>query len=109
MPGMKLVVIYPYPKDVETFERKYVSDHAPMVTADAFPGITKFVATKIVGTPDGSQPPFYRVAELYFPSTELLEQALASSGAQKAVAHAISISNGGPPMVLIAAEDVATF
>ncbi len=109
MAAAKLVVLYPYPSDVDTFERAYAGEHVPMVTAETLRGITKFVATKIAGTPDGSPPPFYRMAELHFPSLDTLKAAASSEGAQKAVAHAISISSGGKPIFLIAEEETTNF
>ena len=109
MPAAKLIVLYPYPTDVDAFERAYVDEHVPMVNAEALTGITKFVATKIVGTPDGSPPPFYRVAELHFPSMDALQAAASSQGAQKAVAHAVSISSGGRPIFLVAEEQTTNF
>lgn len=80
-----------------------------MVTPQNFSGIKKFVASRVVGTPDGSPAPFYRVAELHFPSMEALQAAAASPSAQKAVAHAVSISTGGRPIILVAEEDTKTF
>jgi uncharacterized protein (TIGR02118 family) len=109
MAGAKLVVLYPPPRDVAAFERAYAQEHAPMVTPQAFKGLTRFVATKMVGTPDGSAPPFHRVAELHFPTIAALQAAAGSPSAQKVVAHAVSISTGGPPVVLIGEEDATTF
>src|SRR5262245_50999353 len=109
MPGAKLVVLYPVPKDAEAFERAYTQDHEPMVTPKTFSGLQKFVASKVVGTPDGGQPPFQRIAELHFRSIGDLQTAAASPTAQKAVAHALSISTGGTPVVLVAEEVVKTF
>ena len=109
MAGAKLIVIYPSPRDVTTFERAYTQEHAPMVTPQNFRGIKRFVASKVVGTPDGSAAPFYRVAELHFPSMEALQAAAASPSAQKAVGHAVSISSGGKPIFLVAEEDTKTF
>ena len=80
-----------------------------MVTPQNFSGIKKFVASRVVGTPDGSPAPFYRVAELHFPSMEALQAAASSPSAQKAVAHAVSISTGGKPIILVAEEDTKTF
>lgn len=80
-----------------------------MVTPQTFKGLTKFVASKIVGTPDGSPAPFHRIAELHFPSFGALQQAAASPSAQQAVAHAVSISSGGAPVFLVAEEDTTTF
>ena len=109
MAGAKLVVLYPYPQDVDTFERAYTEDHVPMVNPQTMKGITRFVATKMVGTPDGSTPPFYRMAELHFPSLEVLKECASSESAQQAVAHAVSISSGGMPVVLIAEEETINF
>lgn len=109
MAGAKLIVLYPLPRDVKTFERAYTQDHAPMVTAENFKGIKKFVASKVVGTADGSAPPFSRIAELHFPSMEALQAAAASASAQKVVAHAVSISSGGKPTIVIAEEETKTF
>ena len=108
MAATKLIVMYPYPADVDAFEKAYVDDHVPMAK-EKIKGITKFVATKVVGTPDGQTPPFYRIAELHFPSIEALKESAGSAGAQEAVAHAISISSGGRPIFLIAEEESMTF
>jgi hypothetical protein len=79
------------------------------VTPQIFKGLTKFAASKIVGTPDESPAPFSRIAQLHFPSMEVLQAAAASAPAQKAVAHAISISNGGMPIFLVAEEETQDF
>jgi len=109
MAAAKVIVLYPTPRDAEAFERAYTQDHAPMVTTQSFPGMTKFIATRVLGTPDGSAPPFYRTAELHFPSMQVLQSAAASAAAQKAVAHAIEISNGGMPVFLVAEEEIRSF
>jgi uncharacterized protein (TIGR02118 family) len=109
MAGAKIVVLYPAPKDVNAFERAYIHDHAPMVTPQNFKGLTTFVASKIVATPDGSPPPFHRIAELHFPSLAALQTAAASASAQQAVAHAVSISSGGKPVFLVAEEETTNF
>jgi uncharacterized protein (TIGR02118 family) len=109
MAGAKIVVLYPYPQDVDGFERAYREEHAPMVNGNNMKGISKFVATKVVGTADGSAPPFYRIAELHFPSLEALQASASSTSAQEVVAHAVSISSGGKPLVLIAEEETTNF
>jgi uncharacterized protein (TIGR02118 family) len=99
----KLIVLYPPPTDVATFERRYRAEHAPMVH-EKIPGLKKFVAAKVLGAP-AAPAPYQRVAELYFDSMEALQAAVASPGGATAVAHAIEISTGGPPIVLIAEDD----
>jgi hypothetical protein len=43
---------------------------------------------------------FWRIAEVYFPSSEALQRAVGSEGAEAAIAHAKAISTGGPPIFL---------
>ena len=109
MPEAKIIVLYPQPRDTATFERDYADDHVPMVTPQGFPGLTKFVASKVVATPGGGTPAFHRVAELHFPSMQALQNAAASESAQKVVGHAVAISTGGMPVVLITEEETTTF
>jgi hypothetical protein len=71
-------------------------------------GKTKLVATKVGGSPQGT-PPFYRIAEIHFPSMEALQTCAASAGGQETLAHAKSISTGGTPIILIAEEETFTF
>ena len=57
MSGVKLLVIYPRPKDIEVFEKLYQEEHVPMAV-DKLAGKTKLIATKVLATPDGTPPPF---------------------------------------------------
>ena len=108
MADAKIMVIYPRPTDVDAFEKKYVEEHVP-IAMEKIKGLNKFAASKVVGTPDGSPAPFYRIAELYFPSMQALHECVASAGTQEAVAHAFSISTGGPPIILVTEEEATTF
>jgi uncharacterized protein (TIGR02118 family) len=99
----KLIVLYPPPSDVATFERRYQFEHAPMVVGK-IPGLKKFLAAQVLGAPVGKAP-YQRVAELYFDSMESLQAGMASPAGQAAVAHAVEISTGGALVVLIAEDD----
>jgi uncharacterized protein (TIGR02118 family) len=105
--AVKLIVQYPRPKDVEAFEKAYQTQHVPLAVAK-LSGQTKIVATKVVSSPDGA-PAFYRIAEIHFPSMRALEACAASQGGQETIANAVSISSGGPPILLIAEEETFTF
>ena len=107
MKSVKLIVAYPPPKDASAFEKIYQQEHVPMAVAQ-LQGKTKIVATKILQSPQG-QPQFYRVAEVYFPSIEVLQQCAESAGGKETLAHAVKISSGGHPVVMIAEEDTFTF
>ncbi|HEY8031266.1 MAG TPA: EthD family reductase [Methylocella sp.] len=108
MAGVKLLVIYPRPKDIAVFEKLYQEEHVPMAV-DKLAGKTKFVATKVLATPDGTPPPFYRVAEVHFPSPEALQACALSAGGKETVAHAVKISSGGAPIFLVAEEQTFMF
>lgn len=107
MPGAKIVVLYPRPKDIEAFEKLYTDEHVPMAV-EKMVGKTKIVASRIVASPQGT-PPFYRVAEVHFPSRQALDACAASPGGKETIAHAVKISSGGPPIFLIAEEETFTF
>jgi uncharacterized protein (TIGR02118 family) len=104
---VKLVVIYPRPKNIQTFEIVYNRDHVPMAVAK-LAGKTKLVATRVLGSPNG-EPPFHRIAEIHFPSMEALEACATSEGGKQTLANAVSISSGGAPVFLIAEEEEFVF
>ena len=108
MSDVKLIVAYPQPVDVESFEKIYMEEHVPMAI-EKLAGKTKIVATKTLATPSGDIPPFYRIAEVHFPSMEALEACAASEGGKATIGHAIEISSGGAPTIMIAEEDTFTF
>ena len=101
MPEVKLVVAYPKPRDADAFERVYRKEHVPMAKA-MLTGATKFVFTKIIAAADGGTPAFHQIVEVYFPSMDALQSCMATEGAKETAAHAIAISTGGPPLILIA-------
>ena len=51
MPAVKLLVLYPRPKDIEAFEKLYQDEHVPMAV-EKLGGKTRFVATKVLGSPN---------------------------------------------------------
>jgi uncharacterized protein (TIGR02118 family) len=103
MAEVKLVVLYPPPKDASAFEKAYLEEHIPMAVAK-LQGKTKMVASKITSALGGGQAAFYRIAEIHFASMEALEACLASPGGQETTAHALAISSGGMPIFMIAKE-----
>jgi uncharacterized protein (TIGR02118 family) len=107
MSNGKLIVVYPRPKDIESFERVYKNEHVPMAVAK-LGGKTKIVASKIIGSPQGT-PPFHRIAEIHFPSMEALQACAASDGGKQTLANAVAISSGGAPIFLVAEEEVFEF
>ena len=107
MAGVKLIVMYPRPKDIDTFEKLYQTEHVPMAV-EKLKGKTKLVATKVTASPQGTAP-YYRIAEVHFPSMEALQECAASEGGKATLGHAGEISSGGPPVMLIAEEESFSF
>lgn len=107
MAGVKLIVMYPRPKDIDAFEKLYQTEHVPMAVSK-LQGKSKLVATKVNASPQGT-PPFYRIAEVHFPSMDALKACAASEGGKETLGHAASISSGGPPVIMIAEEESFSF
>ncbi len=108
MANVKLIVMYPRPKDLEVFENRYQTEHVPMAV-EKLAGKVKLVATKVLASPDGTPPPFYRIAEVHFPSMEALQACAASTGGKETLGHAAEISSGGPPVFMVAEEQIFDF
>jgi len=101
--AVKIVVIYPRPQDPDAFEQVYHDEHMPMAEGK-LKGMTRFVATKVVGSPQGKVAA-YRIAEAYFSTMEDLNKVLESDAGKEVVEHATKISTGGPPILLICEEE----
>ncbi len=99
MAGVKLIVQYPRPKDIDAFEKVYQNEHVPMAVAK-LAGKTRIVANKVVASPQGV-PAFYRIAEIHFPSMQAL-QACAESAGQADNCQCLVFTN-----VLLAPEEVS--
>ena len=100
---VKIVVIYPRPHDEEAFEKDFRNDHMPGTEAK-LKGMTRFVATKVLSSPQGKVTA-YRIAEAHFSSMDDLNRCLESEGGKEVVAHAAKISTGGPPLLLVCEEE----
>jgi uncharacterized protein (TIGR02118 family) len=107
MTTTKLIVAYPQPTNVAAFEKAYQEEHVPLAI-DKLKGMTKIVGVRIVASPLGA-PPFYRVAEVHFPSMQQLEECAGSIGGKETLAHAVKISSGGTPVIMIAEEESFSF
>src|SRR5271165_2232375 len=102
MAAAKLVLIFPRPLDELEFERVYKSEQMPMVE-EKLKGITRFVATKVLHSPQGKVTAF-RLAEIHFSSLEDLDKCLESESGKQLLEHANRISTGGTPILLICTE-----
>jgi uncharacterized protein (TIGR02118 family) len=105
--AVKVVIIYPRPQDEEAFEQAYLSEHVPLVESK-LKGLTRLVLTKVTGSPQGKIAA-YRIAEAYFSSMDDLHSSFESDGGKEVVAHAQTISSGGPPLILFCEEEAFVY
>jgi uncharacterized protein (TIGR02118 family) len=99
---MKITVLYGHPTHPGAFEDYYANTHLPL--AAKIPDVARFEASRVVGTPDGSEPPYYRIAELWFESQETLEGAMGSPEGQETVADIPTFATGGATVVISAVD-----
>lgn len=89
---IKLTVLYGQPDDPAAFEDYYADTHMPL--ADRIPNVERFEGGT-VSDPDGGQPPYHRIAELWFRDAETMGEALSSEEGQAAVADIPNFATGG--------------
>jgi uncharacterized protein (TIGR02118 family) len=90
---VKAVVLYGAPDDPDAFERYYADTHTAL--AKAIPGLQRFQAARAVATPDGSELPYQRIAELSFEDMDALQAGLGSEEGQAAVNDIPNFATGG--------------
>jgi uncharacterized protein (TIGR02118 family) len=99
MPRMvKLVVAYGMPEDPAAFDAYYARTHAPLV--EKIPGLRRFEHGKVLGTPDGSEPPYYFLATLYFDSAQDLQAGMSSADGQAAGGDVANFASGGATLFI---------
>ncbi|HEX4107976.1 MAG TPA: EthD family reductase [Solirubrobacteraceae bacterium] len=94
---IKVIVLYGHPESPDAFEDYYNGTHMPIA------GTMKNVAIeayKVIGTPDGSTPPYYRIAELSFESPEQMQATLGSPEGQATVADIPNFATGGATVLI---------
>jgi uncharacterized protein (TIGR02118 family) len=90
---VKAVVLYGPPEDADAFERYYADTHTALATA--IPGLQRFEAAQGIATPDGSELPYQRIAELTFADMDALQAGLGSEEGQAAVNDIPNFATGG--------------
>ena len=89
----KVIVLYKHPVDETAFEKYYSEIHLPL--AAKIPDVDHAEFTKFSPGPDGSAPEFYRMAELYFVTEDLMKQSFETPGGKAAAADIPKFATGG--------------
>jgi uncharacterized protein (TIGR02118 family) len=95
---VKFVVLYNKPDDPADFDAHYKDTHVPLV--HKIPNLRRFEASKVLGTPDGSDPPYYFMAELWFDDAETLQASMGSDEGQAAAADVGTFASGGASVMI---------
>lgn len=104
MTTIKLMVLYPFPTDVEQFEKDYrehiaLLHHKMNIPTDVHP----YTVTKIHSEPENLAL-YYQIFTMPFPSSEALQQAMSSPEMQEVAGGATRISSGGSPVILVGSD-----
>src|ERR1700748_3274813 len=95
----QLLVCYGAPEDPAAFDRHYAETHVPLV--HKIPGLRRFEAGKVLGTPDGTPAPHYHIAQLTFDSVEDLQAAMGSPEGEAAGADVATFASGGATLMIV--------
>jgi uncharacterized protein (TIGR02118 family) len=98
---VKVTVLYGKPDDAAAFEDYYANKHMPL--ANEIPNVLRF-ESGVVSTTDGSEPPYQRIAELWFESAEMMEQSLGSEEGQAATGDLPNFATGGATILVSEVE-----
>jgi uncharacterized protein (TIGR02118 family) len=90
---VKATALFGHPEDPDAFEEYYANSHVPLV--HKIPNLQHFYQGKVVATPDGSDPPYYRVGELCFESMDQLQSSLGSAEGQGVTQDIQNFATGG--------------
>jgi uncharacterized protein (TIGR02118 family) len=95
---VKLSVLYGHPKDPTAFEKYYAETHMPI--AQKMKGVNRMELSKVIGAPDGSKPPYYRTAELYFNDANHLQSAMSSPEGKATANDLANFATGGVTLMI---------
>ena len=99
---MKLTVLYGPPTDTAAFDRHYGDVHAPL--AKKIPGIVRFEAGKVT-TLDGSDSPYYLMAQLWFEDMAAFGAGMGSPEGAAAAADIANFASGGATTLLTEVDE----
>jgi uncharacterized protein (TIGR02118 family) len=95
---VKMSILYGHPQDPAAFEKYYAETHLPL--AGKMQGVRKLELAKVVATPGGGAPAYYRLADLYFDDAEQMKQAMGMPEAKAAVADLSNFATGGVTVLI---------
>jgi uncharacterized protein (TIGR02118 family) len=95
---VKLIVLYGKPEDPSAFDDHYAATHASL--AENVPNLKRFEHGKALGSADGSEAPYYYVAELSFDDPQALQAGMSSPEGEAAAGDLANFASGGVTMFI---------
>lgn len=95
---VKLTALFGHPENPDAFEDYYANTHTPLV--HKIPNLQRFDRGKVIGTPDGSESPYYRITDLWFESIDQLQSGLGSQEGQEAAQDLRNFATGGVTLLI---------
>lgn len=99
---VKVTVLYGHPADPEAFEDYYADTHVPI--AAKIPDVQRFESGRVMSTPDGEEPAYHRIAELWFESAEQMQSSMGSEQGQAATGDIANFATGGATVMISEVE-----
>jgi uncharacterized protein (TIGR02118 family) len=101
---VKLVALYDVPTDPAAFDAYYHQTHMPI--ALTIPGLIRGETARILGTAEGGEAPYYRVAELCFADMAQLQAGASSPEGQATLADLANFATGGATLLIAETDAV---
>lgn len=101
---IKVTVLFGHPTDPDAFEKHYADTHGPLTVK--MPYVKRIEFSKFAPNPDGSQPLYYRMAEMWYDDMDQLQ---ASTGAAESRAVRSDLKNfatGGVTFLVSETEQI---
>ena len=98
---VKVTVLYGHPSDPSAFESYYGDAHMRLVAKVNLP---RTEAARVVATPDGSQPAYYRSFDIWFDDMQQMQQALSSPEGQAMAGDMPNFATGGVTVLISEVE-----
>lgn len=100
----QLIALYKHPEDTAAFDKHYREVHAGL--GSRFPGLKRFTMNWLRPGPDGTQPPYYFVATLYWDSESEFQAAFGGPEVKAALDDLPNFAGAGVDIVTGPAESV---
>jgi uncharacterized protein (TIGR02118 family) len=90
---IKATALFGHPEDPDAFEEYYANTHTALV--HKIPNLQRFDQGKVIATPDGSEPPYYRFGDLWFENMDQMQSSLGSPEGQEVTQDIQNFATGG--------------